>query len=80
MTVTKVSVSLDPEVAKRARQDVAEGKARSVSAWLNEAARARLQSDDLASVLAELLQETGGPLTEQELAAARARLAKAEGR
>ncbi len=78
MTVTKVTVSLDPPVAERARRDVAEGKAKSLSAWLNEAGRARVEGQDLAQVLAELFDETGGPLTEQELAQARKRLALAE--
>jgi hypothetical protein len=80
MTVSKVTVSLDPAVAERARQDVAEGKAKSVSAWLNAAGRARVEGDDLAVVLAELFEETGGPLTEQELAQARQRLALVEHR
>lgn len=80
MTVSKVTVSLDPAVAERARQDVAEGRAKSVSAWLNAAGRARVDGDDLAVVLAELFEDTGGPLTEQELAQARQRLALAEHR
>lgn len=80
MTVAKVTVSLDPAVAERARQDVAEGKAKSVSAWLNDAAHARVEAQDLAAVLAELFDDTGGPLTEQELARARQRLALAEQR
>ena len=80
MTVSKVTVSLDPAVAERARQDVAEGKAKSVSAWLNDAGRARADVEDLAVVLAELFDDTGGPLTEQELAQARQRLALAEQR
>lgn len=80
MTVKKVTVSLDPVVAERARQDVADGKAKSVSAWLNAAGRARVDGDDLAVVLAELFDDTGGPLTEQELAQARQRLALAEHR
>jgi len=80
MTVTKVTVSLDPAVAERARRDVAEGKAKSLSAWLNDAGRARVEGDDLAGVLAELFDETGGPLTDTELARARQRLALAEQR
>lgn len=77
---SKVTVSLDPAVAERARQDVAEGKAKSVSAWLSDAGRARVDGEDLAVVLAELFDDTGGPLTEQELALARQRLALAEQR
>lgn len=80
MTVTKVTVSLDPAVAERARQDVALGRAKSLSAWLNEAGRARVEGEDLAQVLAELFDDTGGPLTNQELAQARQRLALAEQR
>ena len=80
ITVGKVTVSLDPAVAERACQDVAKGKAKSVSAWLNDAGRARADGEDLAVVLAELVDDTGGPLTEQELAQARQRLALAEQR
>jgi hypothetical protein len=80
MTVVKITVSLDPAVAERARRDVAEGKAKSLSAWLNEAGRARVEGEDLAHVLAELFDETGGPLTEQEVARARQRLALVEPR
>jgi cytochrome P450 len=80
MTVSKVSISLDPEVADRARQDIASGKARSLSAWLNDAARARVEHDDLATLLAEMLDETGGPLTDEELAAADRKLAQAQWR
>lgn len=78
MTVSKVTVSLDPAIAERARRDVADGKARSVSAWLNDAARERIEDEDLASVLTELFEATGGPLTAQEMERARQRLALAE--
>lgn len=80
MTVSKVTVSLDPAVAARARQDVAAGRATSVSAWLNEAGRAKADGDDLAAVLADLFVDTGGALTEQELAQARRKLSSAERR
>ena len=75
-----MTVSLDPAVVERARRDVAAGRARSVSAWLNEAARTRVESEDLADVLADLLDDTGGSLTPQELDRARQRLALAEQR
>jgi hypothetical protein len=78
MTVTKVTVSLDPAVAERARRDVDEGRAKSLSAWLNEAGQARVEGEDLAEVLVELFDQTGGPVTEEELARARKRLALAE--
>lgn len=78
MTATKVTVSLEPAVVERARRDVAEGKAKSLSAWINDAGRARVEGEDLAGVLAELFDETGGPLTEKELSRARERLALSE--
>lgn len=78
MTASKVSISLDPVVAERAREDVAAGKAKSLSAWLNEAGRVRVEHDDLSSVLAEIFDASGGPLTEHELTSARARLAEAQ--
>ena len=78
MTVTKVTVSLDPVVADQARRDIAEGKAKSLSVWLNDAGRAWVEGEELAVVLAELFADTGGPPTEEELAQARQRLALAE--
>ena len=78
MTSPKVSISLDPVVAERARRDIAAGRARSLSAWLNEAGRARVERDDLNGVLAEIFEATGGPLSSAELAAARKRLESAQ--
>jgi hypothetical protein len=80
MTASKVSISLDPAVAKRARADIAAGRSKSLSAWLNEAGRARAEADDLGRVLAEIFQATGGALSEQELELARRRLAQADRR
>jgi hypothetical protein len=80
MSVSKVSVSLDPVVAERAREDIAAGRAKSLSAWLNEAGRARVERDDLNIVLSEIFDASGGPLSEQELTSARARLADAQPR
>ncbi|HET9690674.1 MAG TPA: hypothetical protein VFP61_05950 [Acidimicrobiales bacterium] len=74
MTVEKVTVSLDPAVAQRARREVAAGRARSLSEWLNEVARARLDSDDLAGILEGIFADTGGPPTDDELDRARRRL------
>ncbi|MGH9064158.1 MAG: hypothetical protein ACRD0L_09365 [Acidimicrobiales bacterium] len=80
MTVTKVTVSLDPAVAARAKKDVAAGRAKSLSSWLNEAARAHVEREDLGIVLAGLLDETGGPPSQAELAEAETRLAAADRR
>ena len=80
MTASKVSISLDPLVAERARADIAAGRAKSLSAWLNDAARVRLEREELRDVLAAILDNAGGPLTPQELADARQRLAEVESR
>ncbi|MGC9222120.1 MAG: hypothetical protein ACP5H2_12395 [Solirubrobacteraceae bacterium] len=80
MTASKVSISLDPVVAARARADIAAGRAKSLSAWLNDAARVRLEREELGDVLAAILDSSGGPLTPQELADARQRLAEAGSR
>ncbi len=80
MTASKVSISLDPVVAEHAREDIAAGRAKSLSAWLNEAGRARVERDDLSSVLAEIFDASGGPLSEQELTSARNRLAEVQPR
>lgn len=78
MTTSKVSISLDPVVAERARADIAAGRAKSLSAWLNEAGRAQLEREELGDVLASILDAASGPLSDKELAAARQRLADAE--
>jgi len=78
MTSSKVSISLDPIVAERARADIAAGRARSLSAWLNEAGRARAEREELGAVLAEIFDASGGPLSERELTDARRRLAEAD--
>ncbi|MGH9155127.1 MAG: hypothetical protein ACRD1K_04605 [Acidimicrobiales bacterium] len=80
MTVTKMTVSLDPDVADRAKRDVAAGRAKSVSSWINEAAKARIEREDLEFVLAELLNEAGGPPSVAELAEAAGRLSIADRR
>ena len=80
MTTSKVSISLDPLVAARARADISAGRAKSLSAWLNDAARAQLEREELGDVLASILDATGGPLSQRELAAARQRLADVEPR
>lgn len=74
MSVEKFSVSFDPDLG-RAIRDAADADDASVSAWLAEAARARLRTLVLGSVLDETLRELG--LTEDEVLEA-ARLARAK--
>jgi antitoxin ParD1/3/4 len=67
---TKIAVSLPAELVVQARRAVAEGRATSVSAYVAEALEDRSKLDDLATLLEEMLAETGGPLTADEEEAA----------
>ncbi len=67
---TKIAVSLPAELVVQARRAVAEGRATSVSAYVAEALEDRSKLDDLASLLDEMLADTGGPLTADEQEAA----------
>lgn len=70
MTTSKIAVSLPSELVEQARRAVAEGRAPSVSAYVARALEERTKLDDLASLLNEMLAETGGPLTASERKAA----------
>jgi Arc/MetJ-type ribon-helix-helix transcriptional regulator len=69
-TKSKIAVSLPPELVEQAQRAVTEGRVSSVSAYVAEALEAKSTLDDLASLLDEMLAETGGPLTAQEQAVA----------
>jgi Arc/MetJ-type ribon-helix-helix transcriptional regulator len=70
MTKTKIAVSLPAELVAQANEAVAEGRASSVSAYVAAALEEKAKLDDLASLLDEMLAETGGPLTAREREAA----------
>lgn len=70
MTKAKIAVSLPAELVEQAHVAVAEGRARSVSAYVAAALEEKAKLDDLASLLEEMLAETGGPLTARERKAA----------
>lgn len=70
MTVKKIAVSLPAGLVERAKQAVAHGRAASVSAYVARALEEQAKLDDLASLLDEMLAETGGPLTAAERKAA----------
>jgi len=67
---TKIAVSLPAELVEDAQRAVSEGRAASVSAYVSEALEEKGKLDDLAFLLAEMLAETGGPLSPEEAAAA----------
>ena len=66
MTSTKIAVSLPSELVEQARRAVDEGRAASISAYVAQALEEQAKLDDLASLLSEMLDETGGPLTNAE--------------
>jgi Arc/MetJ-type ribon-helix-helix transcriptional regulator len=67
MTATaKIAISLPAALAARARRAVARGRAPSVSAYIAAALEDKAQMDDLATMLDEMLAESGGPLTPRE--------------
>lgn len=70
MTTTKIAVSLPAELVEQAQRAVAEGRANSVSAYVADALEEKAKLDDLASLLDEMLAETGGPLSAKERKAA----------
>jgi Arc/MetJ-type ribon-helix-helix transcriptional regulator len=70
MTTAKIAVSLPQELVAQARRAVVERRASSVSAYVAAALEEKAKLDDLASLLDEMLAETGGPLTARERRAA----------
>jgi antitoxin ParD1/3/4 len=66
MTTSKIAVSLPDELVRRARRAVAQGRAPSVSAYMAAALEEKVKLDELAQMLADMLDETGGPLTAAE--------------
>jgi Arc/MetJ-type ribon-helix-helix transcriptional regulator len=70
MTTSKIAVSLPTQLVEQAQRAVAEGRAPSVSAYVARAVQEQAKLDNLASLLDEMLAETGGPLTAAERKAA----------
>jgi hypothetical protein len=66
----KIAVSLPAQVAERARRAVRKGHARSVSAYVASALDEKAKLDELATLLSEMLAESGGPLNAAERRAA----------
>lgn len=69
MAVDKLSVSFEPELGDAIREAAA-AEGATVSAWLAQAARARLRNLALGVALDEIIAETG--YSEEELMAAAA--------
>jgi hypothetical protein len=70
--VDKLSISFDPDLGDAVRGAARQGGT-SLSAWLADAAAAKLRAGALAEYLEEW-EKTHGPLTEGELASAAAEM------
>lgn len=68
-TTEKIAVSLPKPIAERARR-AARRRSGSLSAYVARALEEKVKLDDLSSLLEEMLEETGGPLTRTERKAA----------
>lgn len=67
----KIAITIDPDVLARVKSEVEAGPLRSISAYIEHAVVNQLTAeDDFDSWLAEALETTGGPLTEEERAEA----------
>ena len=66
----KVTVALAPDVVKRARRVVKQGRAKSLSALVNGVLDERLRRDELDEILAEMDAQYG-PVEEETRAWAR---------
>ncbi len=62
----KIAVSLPLRAAESARRAVRSGRATSVSAYVASAIDAYSQRDSLDELLDEILDRTGGPMTDAE--------------
>ena len=57
-----------------ARREVEQGRSPSLSSWVTDAAEAKARRESLSHVLDDLLEASGGPLSPDEEAWARAQL------
>ena len=66
----KIAVSLPAELVSRAQLAVRDRRAASVSSYVARALEEKVKLDELSEMLRDMLAETGGPLTAQEMRAA----------
>jgi hypothetical protein len=70
MPRSRVTVTVRPQVLAAAEEEVASGRATSLSAWVDQAMEEKIRREELAGLLAEM-QAENGPASEQEDAWAR---------
>jgi Arc/MetJ-type ribon-helix-helix transcriptional regulator len=70
-TKARITITIDREFLELAEQAVADGRAKSVSAWIAEALEPLRQQETLAEVMADIRAEIGRTPTPEEDAWAR---------
>ena len=66
MTSAKIAISLPKDQLAQVRAAVKRGEAASLSAYVSKALEEKLDDDGVMKMLDEMLEKTGGPLTEAE--------------
>lgn len=61
MTAAKVAISIEREILRQARREVARGHAKSLSALVTAAVDEKLRRDELATILDAMDAELGKP-------------------
>ncbi|WP_426571889.1 hypothetical protein [Aquihabitans sp. McL0605] len=75
-TKARITVTVPKELLDVVEAEVAAGRVASVSAWVSEAMQAKAEPRTVAQIIDDLADSWGdGPLTEEERAWARQRLA-----
>lgn len=65
MQRSRVTVTVRPQILAAAEQEVAAGRAASLSAWVDQAMEEKVKREELAALLAEMRSENG-PTTDDE--------------
>lgn len=68
MTKAKVTVTMDRDLLAKVRRAVDEGSAPSVSAYVEQAVAQWVADEDADAFLDKMLEESGGPMTDEERA------------
>jgi Arc/MetJ-type ribon-helix-helix transcriptional regulator len=69
MTAYKITISLPSRAAEHVKRAVKSGRAASASAYIAQAIEQKAASGSLRAMFAEMLDETGGPMTKAEIRA-----------
>lgn len=66
MSRSRITITVRPTVLALAEEQVAAGRATSISAWVDAAMEEKARRDDLDVLLAEMRAEVGPPTAEED--------------